>query len=243
MFKNFIVIICFYVSSFLYSNESNSLVKDFSRLAFPNIEPGVYVVNLVYEIYLDGVLKEKSKGFSIINSNNSNSCLVYTEGKKSDIAFLVIRDTGYFMLSSKSSNPIKVSPSYKVKGISSLQDIIGLRFEEDFSLLEKRNKNLLKFQSKKSSLYPFVDLIRYDSNKFSTLHKDRNSHILREVLYNKGFISGINAFSSIEVVDRIFENHRTIVYTKNFAKTNLNNSIFTMKGFLRVFDIAKNYLK
>ncbi|WP_418906307.1 hypothetical protein QIA27_05495 (plasmid) [Borreliella tanukii] len=38
MFKNFIVIICFYVSSFLYSNESNSLVKDFSRLAFPNIE-------------------------------------------------------------------------------------------------------------------------------------------------------------------------------------------------------------
>ncbi|WP_418905006.1 hypothetical protein [Borreliella lusitaniae] len=243
MLKTFIIIICLCVSNFLYSNESNSLVKDFTRLAFPNIEPGVYVVNLIYEIYLDGVLKEKSKGFSIINSNNSNSCLVYAEGKKSDIAFLVIRDTGYFMLSSKSSNPIKVSPSYKVKGISSLQDIIGLRFEEDFSFLEKRNKNLLRFKSKKTSLYPFVDLIRNDSNKFSTLHKDRNSHVLREVFYNKGFISGVNTFSNIEVVDRIFENHRTIVYTKNISKTNLNNSIFTMKGFLRVFDIAKNYLK
>ena len=124
--------------------------------------------------------------------------------KKSDFAYLALKDIGYYMLSSKSSNPIKVSPSYKVKGVSSLQDVIGLNFQEDFSLL-KQEENCIEFKSNKTSLYPFVDLVRLASDQFVTIHKDRNSIALKEVFYQGGNINGVNTFAYIEVKEKNFE--------------------------------------
>ncbi|AYE36703.1 hypothetical protein DB313_04520 [Borrelia turcica IST7] len=236
------ILICLYLVNFLYSSETNALIKDFSNLSFPKLDPGIYVINMFYEIYSDGTLKEKSKGLSFISSSNLNAKLVYIEGKKSDFAYLALKDIGYYMLSSKSSNPIKVSPSYKVKGLSSLQDIIGLNFEEDFSLL-KREGNCIEFKSNKASLYPFVDLVKLASDQFVTIHKDRNSNALKEVFYQGRSINGVNTFAYIEVKEKNFENYQTKIFTSNFLKTNLNNSILSLKGFNRVFDFAKSYLK
>nr|WKT13911.1 hypothetical protein LKV13_04680 [Borrelia sp. BU AG58] len=242
MIKVFTIAMCFCFARFLYSNELNPLIKKFSSLSFPELDSGIYVINMFYEVYKEGTLKEKSKGLSFINSSDLNSRLVYIEGKKSDSAYLALRDIGYYMLSSKSSNPIKVSPSYRVKGASSLQDVIGLNFKEDFSLL-KQEENCLELSSNKKSLYPFVDLVRLEPDKFLTVHKDRNSRVLKEVIFKRGSINRVSTFAYIEVSDKIFENYQTKIYTSNFLETNLNNSIFNMKGFNRVFDFAKGYLK
>ncbi|UGQ16584.1 MULTISPECIES: hypothetical protein [unclassified Borrelia] len=241
IFRAFILV-CLCLTKLLHSGEASVLLKEFSRLSFPELDSGIYVINVFYEVYSEGVLTEKSKGLSFINANNLNARLVYIEGKKSDFAYLALKDIGYYMLSSKSSNPIKVSPSYKVKGISSLQDVIGLDFQEDFSLL-RSEENCLKFKSNKTSLYPFVDLVKLASDQFVTIHKDRNSNTLKEVFYQEGSINGVNTFGYIEVKEKNFENYQTKIYTSNFLKTNLNNSILSLKGFNRVFDFAKSYLK
>ncbi|WP_445436408.1 hypothetical protein [Candidatus Borreliella tachyglossi] len=239
----FVICFSFFLANFLHSNETNEmhpLLRDYSRLAFYEIMPGIYVINLVYEIYSEGKLQEETKGFKVINSRDYNASLLYMEGKKSNLAFLADSNVGYFMLSNKSSKPIKVSPSYQVKGISSLQDIIGLRFDADFSLL-KVEESRLSFKSNKNSLYPLVDLVKVTSgNGFITLHKDRNARVLKEVFYRPGIVSDIKVFSQIEVTDKIFENNLVKIYIKNVLKTNLNNSIFTLKGFPRVFDFAKS---
>ena len=72
------VIVCLCLANFLYSSGTNALIKDFSSLSFPKLDSGIYVINMFYEIYSDGTLKEKSKGLSFINSSNLNARLVYT---------------------------------------------------------------------------------------------------------------------------------------------------------------------
>ncbi|AHH13253.1 Hypothetical protein BHO_0900054 (plasmid) [Borrelia hermsii YBT] len=240
MLKVFVVIFNFCILNLLYAGNEKSLIKEFENLYYPKLERGIYAFKMNFKIHLKDSLEE-SIGLRIVSTDNKDARLIYMSGTNTDFAFLSIRNKGHFMLGRRAKIPIKVSTSYKVKGASELKDILGLNFDTDFILL-KSGDNRLEFESREKSIYPFVDLLKINRNEFKTLHKDKELKILKEVSYKKGNIKGIDAFVYFEIEDKAFKDSNTKIYVEDIIGTSLNNSIFSLKGFNRIFDIYSNYV-
>ncbi|QMU99814.1 hypothetical protein F0310_05195 (plasmid) [Borrelia sp. A-FGy1] len=240
MLKIFVIILNFCFLNLLYSENGKNLIKEFESLYYPKLESGIYAFKMNFEINLKDNLEE-SVGLRVVNIDNKDTRLIYMSGSKTDFAFLSIRNKGHFMLGRQAKIPIKVSASYKVKGSSELKDILGLNFNADFVLL-KSEGNKFEFQSKEKSIYPFVDLLKINKDDFKTLHKDKELRVLKEVIYKKGNIKGIDTFVYFEIEDKAFNDSSTKIYVKDIISTNLNNSIFSLKGFNRIFDLYSRYI-
>ncbi|UUX90917.1 hypothetical protein [Borreliella burgdorferi] len=240
MLKIFVIVFNFCVLNLLNAGDGKSLIKEFENLYYPQLKNGIYAFKMNFKINVKNNLEE-SVGLRIINVDNKDVRLIYMSGSKTDFAFLSIRNKGHFMLGRQAKIPIKVSSSYKVKGASELKDILGLNFNTDFVLL-KSEDNRVEFQSKEKSIYPFVDLLKINKNDFKTLHKDKKLKILKEVIYRKGNIKGIDTFVYFEIEDKAFNDSSTKIYVENIISTNLNNSIFSLKGFNRIFDLYSRYI-
>ncbi|AHH09030.1 hypothetical protein baBA2_000880 (plasmid) [Borrelia anserina] len=240
MLKVFLVILNFCILNLLYAGNEKSLIKEFENLYYPELERGIYAFRMNFKINLKNSLEE-SVGLRIISTDNKDARLIYMSGANTDFAFLSVRNKGHFMLGRRAKIPIKVSTSYKVRGASELKDILGLNFNADFVLL-RSGDNRLEFESKEKSIYPFVDLLKIDKNDFKTLHKDKELKVLKEVIYRKGNIKGTDAFVYFEIEDKAFKDAITKIYVEDIISTNLNNSIFSLKGFNRIFDVYSNYV-
>lgn len=207
------------------------VIDDFMAYSYSAVSDG----NTTHKLFIESWEGKKRQDIQMLVSETAKA--IFLENNIQKIVFLYHKNGNAWMMSNKTTRPLKVTLRQNVTSNLNVEDIAGVDIRTHYMLEETISDTELLLKSiNRRTAYPYVGLQKKSDTQYSIIYYDKNKKPLKQIIYSLVRIKNKTFWGEMEARDLVFHDIQTITSkVVSWEEVSVPKSMFSSNTMKRLF--------